>query len=151
MQGKLEDPMSCSLLYANIKIIPLWQIINQIQITDSNRVTLQEDHVSKHLGGGDCAGKDLPSEFVAYSRVPSSYRSIFEISLGSLLLGLLIVSHIFCNTSAFHGIIINILYCHHITGQISQLGPTAPFYLLKSSSLVTLPFHYSLCQVTIWR
>lgn len=49
--------MSCSLLYANIKIISLCQIINQMRITDSNRVRLQEDHVSKRVGDGDCAGK----------------------------------------------------------------------------------------------
>lgn len=93
MQGRLEDSMSCSLLYTNIKIIPLCQIINHMQITDSNRVRLQEDHASKHLVGGACAGKDLPSDFVAYRRVPSNYTSIFEISLDTLLLGYLIVSH----------------------------------------------------------
>lgn len=64
MQGKLEDSMPCSLLYTNIKIIPLCQIINQMQITDSNRARLQEDYASKHLGGGVCAGKDLPSDLV---------------------------------------------------------------------------------------
>lgn len=57
MQGKLEDPMSYSLLYAKSKIIPLCQMINQIQITDSDGVTLQEDHVSRHLGDGDCQVK----------------------------------------------------------------------------------------------
>lgn len=70
MQGKREDSMSCSLLYANIKINPLCQLINQIKINDSNRMSLQKDHVSKHLGRGECAGKDLPSDFVAYGRVP---------------------------------------------------------------------------------
>lgn len=101
MQGKLEDSMSCSLLYANIKIIPLCQIINPIQITGSIRVGLQEDHVCKHLGGGECAGKDLLSDFVAYSRVPSSYTSVFVFSLHTLLLGYLIVSHIFVTPVLF--------------------------------------------------
>lgn len=54
----------------------------------------QEDNVSKHLGGGECAGKDLSSDFVAYSGVPSSYTNVFENRLDSLLLGYLIVSHI---------------------------------------------------------
>lgn len=52
MQGKLEDSMSCTLLYANIKIIPLCQIINEIKIADSNRVRLEKDCVSRPLAGG---------------------------------------------------------------------------------------------------
>lgn len=50
---------------------------------------------------GVCAGEDLPSDFVAYSRAPSDYTSIIEIHLGSLLSGYLLVSHIFVTPMFF--------------------------------------------------